>query len=98
MYRDLDEEMVYRALILPLYYNLWYTDEEANSACERTSLFKIDNAEVYKFLKKWAEPYVDIAQHVKRFNKEKDGRGAFMALRKHYLGEQHINQTANAAS
>ena len=97
IYRDLDEEMAHRALIIPLGPNLRLTDAQAAGHYEKTSSFKIHNAEVYKFLKKWAEPYVDVAQHVKRFNKEKDGRGAFMALRKHYLGEQHINQTANAA-
>jgi len=46
IYRDLDEEMAHRALIIPLGPNLRLTDAQAAGHYEKTSSFKIDNAEV----------------------------------------------------
>ena len=58
--------------------------------------YKADNQIVWHYIYE-ATKYKSCFTHRKRFQRAKDGMAAYVALKHHYVGENHVNQQALAA-
>jgi hypothetical protein len=72
-------------------------DEITARAAHGDAQFQIDNARLFDKLKEAVLQYKTVYAWIKPFARGKDGRGAWLAFKAHYLGSSQLDTMANKA-
>ena len=83
-------------LHLPTELNRIYREYIATSRKDYTATYKIDNKHIYDILDQICND-TKVYPNVKQYKSKQNGRGAFYATHKRWLGPNHINETASKA-